>query len=287
MRRALGDSSFGLSAALAPQERAARRSAAALAVAFVAVLAGGGCSKVADTRVTDWCMRRSTVGPSSGVWSGSRSSECRVRSWGLWWKLDEVAVGPVIALDRDTVLISVPGRRKLIRRGERQARAVCGNDEYGALPPGHDAIDCLGFVAGPAIGVPTAVRFQRLDIQGRPVGEAAVIHADRGTAPEGAAPITGGAVESHVGAAIPEPEAQRRTPRRVFAALAISWYDDARTPYFVTYNDRDLVHPACVLLEWTGDTVRAHPAAPGTSLADCSGRDAWSRVVGRMLYAPE
>ncbi len=255
--------------------RRRRPAAAALAVAFVALLVGGGCSKVTDTRVTDWCIRRSTVGPGSGFWSGSRSSECRVRSWGLWWKLDEVAVGPVIALDRDTVLISVPGRRKLIRRGERQARAVCENDEYGALPPGHDAIDCLGFVDGPAIGVPTAVRFQRLDIQGRPVGKAAVIRADRG------------AVESDAGAAVPGSEAQRRTPRRVFAGLAISWYDDARTPYFVTYDDRDLVHPACVLLEWTGSTVRAHAAAPGTSLRDCSERDAWSRVVGRMLHAPE
>jgi hypothetical protein len=281
MRRPPGDSSFGLSAALA------RQAQAALAVAFVALLVGGGCSKVTDTRVTDWCIRRSTVGPGSGFWSGSRSSECRVRSWGLWWKLDEVAVGPVIALDRDTVLISVPGRRKLIRRGERQARAVCENDEYGALPPGHDAIDCLGFVDGPAIGVPTAVRFQRLDIQGRRVGEAAVIHADRGTAPEGAAPITGGVAGSHASAAITGPEAERRTARRVFAGLAISWYDDARAPYFVTYDDRDLVHPACVLLEVNGSTVRAHAAAPGTSLGDCSERDAWSRVVGRRLYAPE
>ena len=316
-RRGLGDSSFGLFAALARQVRAAPRAMAwlvigglcgaasaaaywaaavrrraprapaALAVAFVVLLAGGGCSKVTDTRVTDWCIRRSTVGPSFGQFSGSRSSECRVRNWGLWWKLDEVAVGPVIALDRDTVLISVPGRRKLIRRGERQARFVCENDEYGALPPRHDAIDCLGFVDGPAIGVPTAVRFQRLDIQGRPVGEAAVVHADRGAAPEGAAPITRSAVESDAGAAFTAPEAQRRTPRRVFAGLAISCYDDTRTPYFVTYDDADLVHPDCVLLELNGSTVRAHRAAPGTSLRDCSERDAWSRVVGRTLHAPE
>ena len=317
VRRGPGDSSFGLFAALARQVRAAPRAlawlalgglcgavsaaaywtvavrrrvprpSAALSVVFVALLAGGGCSKVTDTRVTDWCIRRSTVGPSFGPWTGSRSSECRVRSWGLWWKLDEVAVGPVIALDRDTVLVSIPGRRKLIRRGERKAHFVCGNNEYGVLPPGRNAIDCLGFVAGPAIGVPTAVRFQRLDIQGRPVGEATVIRADHGTAPEGAATITGGAVEAPAGAAIAGSEAQRRAPHRVFAGFRIAYYDDARTPYFVTYDDGDLAHPDCVLLELDGRTVRAHPAAPGTSLRDCSERDAWSRVVGRTLYAPE
>jgi hypothetical protein len=114
-----------------------------------------------------------------------------------------------------------------------------------------------------------------------------VIRADHGTAPEGAATITGGAVEPHASAVIKEPEAQRRTPHRVFAGLAISYYDDARTPFFVTYDDGDLDHPNCVLLELNGSTVRTHPAAPGTSLRDCSERDAWSRVIGRALYAPE
>jgi hypothetical protein len=289
------------------------RAAAALAVAVVALLAGGGCSKVTDTRVTDWCIRRSTVGPSFGHYSGSRSSECRVRSWGFWRKLDEVAVGPVIALDRDTVLIAVPGRRKLIRRGERQARFVCGDNEYGVLPPGHDAIDCVGFVDGPAIGVPTAVRFQRLDIRGRPVGEAAVIRADYDLEREdgggvahgrsgaitsaitggsvgdgaGAGALTGGAAVTAAGPSVTGPEAPRPVSLRVFAGLAISYYDDARTPFFVTYDNQDLIHPDCVLLELQRGAVRAHRAAPGTSLRDCSERDAWSRVVGRALHAPE
>ncbi len=267
--------------------RRVRRPSPALVVAFAALLATGGCSRVTDTRVTDWCVRRSTIGPSFGHYSGSRSSECRVRRWGFWRKLDEVAVGPVIALDRDTVLISIPGRRKLIRRGERQASPVCGDNEYGVLPPGHGAIDCLGFVDGPALGVPTAVRFQRLDIQGRPAGEPAVIRAGHDAARESVVAITRGAAATAAVAAITEPEGPRPASLRVFAGLAISYYDDARTPFFVTYDNSDLVHPDCVLLELQADRVRAHRAAPGASLRDCSERDAWARVVGRTLHAPE
>ena len=231
---------------------------AASALALVLLSASIGCSTRTETRVTDWCIRRETVGRSVGPWSGPRSSECLVRRWGLWWRLDELAVGPVLALDPDTVLLSVPGKRKLIRRGERRARPVCDDNEYGALPPGHDAIDCLGFVAGPAMGVPTSVRFQRLDIQGRPAGSATVLDADRGTG-----------------------------SRRVFMALAISYYDGARVPYFVTYDDSNLGHPDCALLELSGAGLRVHPAAPGTTLRECSDREAWSRVVGRTLHAPE
>jgi len=258
-----------------------------VAAALVLLSASIGCSTRNETRVTDWCIRRETVGWTVGPWSGNSSSECLVRRWGLWRRLDELAVGPVLALDPDTVLLSVPGRRKLIRRGERRARPVCDDNEYGVLPPGHDAIDCLGFVAGPAMGVPTSVRFRRLDIQGRPAGVATILDADRDAAPRGSVAIPGAGPSRPSGGDGPATAVTGARPRRVFAALAIAYYDDARAPYFMTYDDSNPGHPDCALLELSGAGLRVHAAAPGAKLRECSDRKAWSRVVGRTLHAPE
>jgi len=136
------------------------------------------------------------------------------------------------------------------------------------------------------MGVATSVRFRRLDRQGRPAGPATILDADRDAASRRAVAITGGG----------SPVLPATTvPRLLSRGAAASCVRGARNfvlrrralPYFVTYDDSNLGHPDCELLELIGAGLRAHVAVPGTTLRECSDREAWSRVVGRTLHAPE
>lgn len=242
------------------------------AISALVALASLSCSQVSETRVTDWCLLRVTVGPSYGHYSGGRHSECLVKRFGFWRQLDEVAVGDAVALDDDLVLISTSGERKLLRRGDRHATPPCPG-EFVSIPPSQRALDCVAFVDGRALGVPTRLRWKRIAFDGTTIAETTISSVD--STHSGDAP-------THDGASFGA-DADQPPSTRIFSGPSISFYGPDDTAYFVTYDDADRTEPRCALVPVDKHGAKAAIYADDLTFSSCHDRTLWSERLGTNL----
>ena len=242
---------------------------------FLLVFVMCGCSRTQDEVLLPWVKYRTVGGPGgSGIWSGSSHTEVLVRRWWGWSMVFDgnAAPGRPIVLTPAAVLIPKSGEGWLLTSSASSPSLACGDRKAGfSVPPIGRFVDCVDHLAGPAPAIAIALRVRRVDAAGK---------------------------------LIAQQEFEAGGPGRVFSKPAVSFYDDAGTPYLVTFRDpwaeeqpdgsqprmsasnERLEQITCELITVGPNAPPALPAPPGHKIADCSTAEVWSRVLGRRLRDP-
>ncbi|HJT18550.1 MAG TPA: hypothetical protein VJ853_14225 [Thermoanaerobaculia bacterium] len=204
--------------------------------AALALMLLAGCARVQTRDVLPWFRVRTT--------RGSRTVRFAVKI-GSRWKTLPIGGRAAYPIDDDAIFFYVDGRGQIIRRGETNWRAACPSGASATFSREAKAIDCVQPLDS-AAGVPAAIRWQRLRIDGQ-------IAADRTLKVE--------------------------SPARVFMPV-VKFYDDYGSPYFVTLDEWPYRDPACAITDANGHSVRG----PRMRVVNCSSAGIWSDVLQRRLH---
>lgn len=239
----------------------------------ISVLLVSGCGSTTESEILPWLRyRQMTSSGGTGIWSGSTTSDVAVREWWGWRVVLPTDVAPArpIAVDESSAVVFASGGVWMLHPDQPTPRLACGDKQADVVVrPMTGFVDCVDFVAGPALGVRTSVRVRRLSPRGAAVGQYGFATAEAG---------------------------------RVLLSPIISFYDAAHVPYFVSFIDpwvgRDdrrgnaaperLADLRCELLSGNRLGEAASAAKPGVTLEECYDPNYWSSVVGvKLTHARE
>ena len=234
-----------------------------------------GCGRTDEEAVLPWVKYRSVTGPGgSGMWAGSSHTEVLVRRWWGWSKLFDgnAAPGRPVVLSPTAVLVPSHTGSRIVHKSASEMPLACGDREaIVTVPPGGGFVDCVNHLAGPAPAIATSLRVRRLDPAGK------VVASQEFTLSE---------------------------PGRVFLSPSILFYDEAGTPYLVTFRDpwaetgpdgslrsglatpERLQNIACEMTAVGANVPEPFVAPAGHKVADCSSPNVWGPVAGRTLRDP-